>query len=294
MTTPWQLLRRGPPPPRSNIAKSIRGGSSKMTVGPPRTVSTRSTRSAAALAPITGPCGLPLPYCQCRHKASQRQQQERGLVTTSSCCSSPNKDPTTTLPSRCSHHISTTPAATPAATSVAEALVAQLQNDSFLEQWKPLSSDEMKQIAAVVRNHFHVSPGDEDLRFVAMSTKEPDTSSSGSTTTGRRAEVVVLQPSTGLTTELELEWQSSTWQLSQVTTLPAGTQPLLTPDDCFLAEDIVQASPAVATILQQQWGITDVHRVVCDPWETRESRTLMSVTRTSRLAAASAHTYVYE
>eukprot|EP00536_Pseudo-nitzschia_multiseries_P011282 jgi/Psemu1/243692/estExt_Genewise1.C_3750016 len=42
--------------------------------------------------------------------------------------------------------------------------------------------------------------------------------------------------------------------------------PLLTPDDCELAEAIVQSSETVATALKERYGIDDISRVACDPW----------------------------
>ena len=45
-----------------------------------------------------------------------------------------------------------------------------------------------------------------------------------------------------------------------------GKQPLLTPEDCLLAEEIVKADPEVAALLRDDYGITDLSLVACDPW----------------------------
>ena len=45
-----------------------------------------------------------------------------------------------------------------------------------------------------------------------------------------------------------------------------GKQPLLTPEDCLLAEEIVKADPEVAAMLRDDYGITDLSLVACDPW----------------------------
>jgi hypothetical protein len=48
--------------------------------------------------------------------------------------------------------------------------------------------------------------------------------------------------------------------------LPKGCQPLLTPDDCDLAEKITKADPKVAKLLKDRYGITDLSLVAADPW----------------------------
>jgi primary-amine oxidase len=45
-----------------------------------------------------------------------------------------------------------------------------------------------------------------------------------------------------------------------------GVQALATPDDCLDAEAIVKADPAVAKLLAELYGITDLTLVACDPW----------------------------
>ena len=43
-------------------------------------------------------------------------------------------------------------------------------------------------------------------------------------------------------------------------------QPLLTPEDCILAEDIAKADPEVAAMVKEAYGITDLSLLACDPW----------------------------
>lgn len=49
-----------------------------------------------------------------------------------------------------------------------------------------------------------------------------------------------------------------------------GMQPMLTPDDCFDAEEIAKADAGVRTLLAAR-GITDLSLVVCDPWSVVRS-----------------------
>ncbi len=45
-----------------------------------------------------------------------------------------------------------------------------------------------------------------------------------------------------------------------------GKQPLMTPEDCILAEDIAKADPEVAAMVKEAYGITDLSLLACDPW----------------------------
>jgi primary-amine oxidase len=45
-----------------------------------------------------------------------------------------------------------------------------------------------------------------------------------------------------------------------------GKEPLLTPEDCLLAEELVKADPEIAAMLRDDYGITDLSLVACDPW----------------------------
>lgn len=43
-------------------------------------------------------------------------------------------------------------------------------------------------------------------------------------------------------------------------------QPLASPDDCFEAEALVKADPKIQALLAEKYNITDLSKVVCDPW----------------------------
>lgn len=46
-----------------------------------------------------------------------------------------------------------------------------------------------------------------------------------------------------------------------------GVQPLLTPDDCLLAEEIVKSDQKVKAMLVERFGITNLaSHLACDPW----------------------------
>lgn len=44
-----------------------------------------------------------------------------------------------------------------------------------------------------------------------------------------------------------------------------GVEPLASPDDCLLAEQIAKADPKVREQLKLR-GVTDIDLVACDPW----------------------------
>lgn len=57
----------------------------------------------------------------------------------------------------------------------------------------------------------------------------------------------------------------------------ADREPLLTPEDCLLAEEIVKADADIVALLKDQYGITDLALIACDPWSGKHP----SSTRTS-------------
>ena len=57
-----------------------------------------------------------------------------------------------------------------------------------------------------------------------------------------------------------------------------GKEPLLTPEDCLLAEEIVKADPNIAAMLHDDYGITDLSLVACDPWSGGEPPPYCSTT----------------
>jgi len=143
--------------------------------------------------------------------------------------------------------------------------------------------------------------GNDTLRFVSVSLLEPpkkeyveaitkgktSTNTSTSTTLSRRAECITLNPSTGIASNHTVTFasysssssssssekdshshsmHSTTASVTASVDYPPGTQPLLTPDDCDLAESIVQSCGMVASALKDRYGIDDPSRVACDPW----------------------------
>jgi primary-amine oxidase len=128
-----------------------------------------------------------------------------------------------------------------------------------------LTPKEITQAASVVKDRFQNNPC---LRFVAITLLEnnhrTNPNSNGSNCI-RAAEVLVLNTQTGIATEVIVNLLNSS--ILKYVDLPPGTQPMLTPDDCFLAENIVKQSKEVQTVLMERYGITDVNtQVAADPW----------------------------
>jgi primary-amine oxidase len=109
----------------------------------------------------------------------------------------------------------------------------------------------------IVTAAFLVKGSIDNARFVAVSLKEH--------VAKRCAEVVVLNSKTGIASELTVDLDDSA--ITERTDLPRGTQPLLTPDDCFLAESIVKKDENVRKLLLDRYGIDDMQKqVAADPW----------------------------
>jgi len=101
------------------------------------------------------------------------------------------------------------------------------------------------------------------IRFVAISLQEPNLKVYPNPS--RTAEVIILNTQTGLASELTVDL-SHVMQVTSVKELPRGVQPLLTPDDCSLAESIAKSSPELQAALSERYDITDMSRVAADPW----------------------------
>jgi primary-amine oxidase len=128
----------------------------------------------------------------------------------------------------------------------------------------------------------HPNMDETQLRFVALTLKEPkkdemiryyqntnsnDTNQNGIDRPKRFAEVVTMNPVTGLGSEYFVELiTEQTAIVISCETLPAGVQPMLTPDDCELAELLIHQSTEIATILYERYNITNIKQVSCDPW----------------------------
>jgi len=131
----------------------------------------------------------------------------------------------------------------------------------------PLSGQEIEAASASVRSFLGLTPETtvENLRFVAVTLKEPPKQEYiQGIPTPRRAEIVALNPTTGIASEYDVDLE--TGKVISSIDLPRGVQPLLTPEDCFLAEEIIQSSEEMAKLIFERYGITDMSRVACDPW----------------------------
>ncbi|KAG7372128.1 copper amine oxidase [Nitzschia inconspicua] len=131
----------------------------------------------------------------------------------------------------------------------------------------PLSADEITHAAAAVRNHLGLSPDNtvQHLRFVSVSLNEPPKKDYiQGNKTPRKAEIVALNPVTGIASEYKVDLDAG--RVVDAKDLPKGVQPLLTPEDCDLAEAIVQSSPEVAAAMRDRYNIIDMPTVTCDPW----------------------------
>jgi primary-amine oxidase len=142
----------------------------------------------------------------------------------------------------------------------------------------PLSADEISCASAAVKKYLSTVKDTDasPVRFVAVSLNEPkkkellsyyDDATSPSNPMKRMAEVVALVD--GICSELlvDLSSQDDEGVVVDHIDLPAGTQPLFSPDDCDLAEAIAKSSPAVQKAVLERYGIKDVEKeLVCDPW----------------------------
>jgi Cu2+-containing amine oxidase len=174
-----------------------------------------------------------------------------------------------------------------------------LKVDDISKYYVPLTAEEIAQVADAVIQFSEKEAGStngddslqQHLRFVAISLKEPSTSdiipmlreqqqqdeekknecdgtiqSPPSTVVNisRQAEVVTVHPQTGFASEYVVDIATMEVMASQV--LPPGTQPMFTPDDLTMVEEMIQNSPVVAAVLKERYGIDDMTRVACDPW----------------------------
>ncbi|GKY93527.1 peroxisomal copper amine oxidase [Mayamaea pseudoterrestris] len=134
----------------------------------------------------------------------------------------------------------------------------------------PLSISEVQAAVDAIRTSVSVTFADDPLadklRFVAVSLHEPPKAQVlALEVTFRQAFVLTLNPVTGLATEYIVQLDEGDATIVSSKTLPPGTQPMLTPDDCDLAEQIVKTSNQVKHALLERYNI-DVSRVACDPW----------------------------
>lgn len=131
----------------------------------------------------------------------------------------------------------------------------------------PLDADEIRSASDAVKSALSLSPDNliKQLRFVAISLYEPRKQDYiAGKTCPRMAEIVAFNPTTGRGSEYVVDLEESTVVSSKQLNL--GQQPMLTPEDCHLAEVIVHSDTQVQKVLLDRYGITDVSTVVCDPW----------------------------
>jgi primary-amine oxidase len=123
-----------------------------------------------------------------------------------------------------------------------------------------LTPDEIRVAADAVKAHFK-----KDVRFVAIALAEPSKAAlSSSTKPPRQAEIIILNSSTGIASEITMSLADNS--IISTKDMERGIQPLLTPDDCILAEAISKGAPEVQAALKERYGITDMSRVAADPW----------------------------
>ena len=120
-----------------------------------------------------------------------------------------------------------------------------------------LTVHEMKTTSAAVKKHLQ-----KDVRFITITLLEPP---KHKTTHVRSAEVVVLDPKTGIATELTVELEKEP-TVTKCIDLAPGVQPMFTPEDCDLAEEICKTSAEVQAALKERYGIDDMSRIAADPW----------------------------
>ena len=131
-----------------------------------------------------------------------------------------------------------------------------------------LSAEEIQQAVSLARTTLQADAATK-LRFVAVTLAEPNKAelegfARDGVAPSRAAECVVLLPATGVARELVLDL--ATGAVVREKTLPAGTQPMFSPDDCSLAEAIVKADAGVQRTLKERYGIENIDEVACDPW----------------------------
>jgi primary-amine oxidase len=120
-----------------------------------------------------------------------------------------------------------------------------------------LTAEEIRVASTAVKKLMNVG----NLRFIAITLLEPPKNISSPI---RSAEVVVLNPGTGIATELTVVLNTS--EVSKCKHLPPGVQPMFTPEDCDLAESIAKNSPVLKKALKERYGIEDMARIAADPW----------------------------
>jgi len=133
-----------------------------------------------------------------------------------------------------------------------------------------LTPNETSAAASAVKEHYSDLHEAGHLRFVAIALKEPSKATlRKSTLTSlppREADVIILNTKTGIAAELTVSLLQVGACVKSAQDVERGRQPLLTPDDCNLAEAISKSSLDVRKALEERYGITDMSRIAADPW----------------------------
>lgn len=114
----------------------------------------------------------------------------------------------------------------------------------------PLSADEIREAAQLSREYLS-----HKARFSVITLDE--------VCQDRAAIVIALVPPDAAAHKLHVNLVTS--ELTQLP-VPEGAQPVLTPDDCDLAEKIVKADSRVRKLVSTRYGIDNIDSLVCDPW----------------------------
>ena len=139
--------------------------------------------------------------------------------------------------------------------------------------FEPLSSSEINVASSVVQTALEAENPGQITRFIAVSLLEPSKDVLKSPeTVSRQAEVIILNPSTGIASEFVVDISNES--ISTRVDLEPGVQPMFTPEDCDLAEQIVKNSTEVQEIMKDRYGIEpkNIHQeLVCDPWSVHQA-----------------------
>ena len=157
----------------------------------------------------------------------------------------------------------------------------------------PLSKEELEAAVGAVK----AALGEDNLRFNHVSLQEPTKASlveyleskcDETKLPKREASVRVMRVvgdgADGSET-VDAVVDMSAGAVTKTHVYPAGTNALLTPDDCSLAEDIVRGDASVLGALRDRFGFTDVDKLICDPWSVH----MASDSHPALEAAGSAH-----
>ncbi|PXF49742.1 Primary amine oxidase [Gracilariopsis chorda] len=142
----------------------------------------------------------------------------------------------------------------------------------------PLSATEIREAARLSREYLS-----DNARFSVITLDE--------VCQNRAAIVIALLPPDATAHKLHVNLVTS--EIRQLP-VPEGAQPVLTPDDCHLAEKIVKADSRVRELISKRYGIDDIDSLVCDPWSVHVSGNYAPLSfREDNQAARLVQTFLY-